>query len=121
MIGISECPCIKRLVVESQRSELADAAIAELEAIQGQRDEFAQALREIRDFRAEYEPLRLGNEDCEACQRSTERQWPPSCLCDQHYRILADNRSENARRDAGQHWTMRHIAEAALDPSTRGQ
>jgi hypothetical protein len=79
------------------------------------------ALQDIIDHRPSTEGLPDGWEAevraCPECQRAEARNWPPSGLCDRHYRdvMVRDDRDRSAR--AYQHVEMRDIARAALSDS----
>lgn len=53
-------------------------------------------------------------EDCKDCDAAQERRWPPSGLCDEHYRRLSNETKLNQHAEAAQHWSMRGIARDAL-------
>ncbi len=81
--------------------------IAELEA----------ALKQIRDHdfeRVPDETFAQDIEECPDCARCRQREWPPSRLCDEHYRRMSRRGDIESRRRCEQHYAMREIAREAL-------
>lgn len=72
-----------------------------------------EALQQIVD----YQPPRHdwgGSGDCKDCKEVRERRWPPSGLCDTHYRELSRIEGKNRHEQEVQHWALRTIARDAI-------
>jgi len=77
------------------------------------------ALIEIRDYRPTLPELPDGfNAGCDDCARALARSWPPSGLCNTHYREASNITRKRERIEAAQHHVMQEIARAALSRSS---
>lgn len=87
------------------------ALLAEVRALRA-------ALRQIIDSSPEYRPtppdLIAAIEACADCADCRKRNWPPSRLCDSHYRAVSWHDDENTERQNNHASVLREIARAAL-------
>lgn len=99
-------------VQQAHRFAMGDL-LAEIERLRA-------ALEAIANYEVEQDWAPVSNDDCAACARCRDRRWPPSMLCDAHFRLLARRDDANAAKRAGQHYALRRIAQAALAASPEG-
>lgn len=68
-----------------------------------------------RPFHSPTDEERAESQACEECERARQREWPPSRVCDKHYRILISKyqRANEIEVDSTG-WKMKDIARAAL-------
>lgn len=92
---------------------------AERDALREQVERLREALSEIVAYETEHDYTPISNEGCEECRRCREREWPPSRLCDNHFRDLAAREHRNRMTDEAQHLRLRDIARAALTEETQ--
>lgn len=74
-----------------------------------------EALQKIVDYQPPHHTWN-GSGECSDCRESRDRQWPPSGLCDIHYREKSKVDDKNIHEYSFQHWTLRDIAKDALRP-----
>jgi len=77
-------------------------------------ERYAKALKAIADWQPEWEPWEHPEPGCPDCSDAREKKWPPSGLCSQHYRPLAEWSSRMERRRANQYIDMKRVAQEAL-------
>lgn len=87
------------------------ALLDEVERLRG-------ALKEINSYRPEQERVpesfHVDVKACPECQRRERAKWPPSGLCEHHYRIMSVVTRKNEIKSSNQHIHMREIARRAL-------
>lgn len=76
------------------------------------------ALEQIVAFEPEWIDAIIDNADCSDCAEVAARRWPPSGLCETHYRVLSNAERANQDRRNRMGYDLKDIARAALhDPS----
>jgi len=80
------------------------------------REKLKAALRKIVELEPEYNELPSDfNFGCPGCERARQNNWPPSNLCDAHYREHAKCMDVNKRARNTLYVRMREIARLALE------
>ena len=86
-------------------------ALDRAEEAERARDEARATLREIIDYEPPTHTVPEGfNFGCEECERIRKRNWPPSGLCEDHYRMVSRSSDENKSEIHRMGYVLKRIA-----------